>query len=108
MTYSRMIEFINSRESRLGESPSFGTAASARGMAKLAAAMANRGEVGRFALFLICRYSHPSLHIQMPEGGASLMSAETWDLMHENPVKRIDAAMFVETNFSQGGVHFYG
>ena len=45
---------------------------------------------------------------QMPEGGPSLMSAETWDLMHEKPVKRMDAAMFVETNFSQGGVHFYG
>ena len=107
MTYSRMIEFINSRESRLGESPSFGTAASARGMAKLAAAMANQGEVGlvssRLILILIFRNFQ-----QMPERWPSLMSAETWDLMHENPVKRIDAAMFVETNFSQGGVHFYG
>ena len=107
MTYSRMIEFINSRESRLGESPSFGTAASARGMAKLAAAMANQGEVGRLSscliLIIICRNSQ-----QVPEGAASLMSAKTWDLMHDNPIKRLDAAMFVETNFSQGGVHFYG
>ena len=45
MTYSRIKEVINSREFRLAESPSFGTAASARGMAKLAAAMAKRGEV---------------------------------------------------------------
>ena len=36
------------------------------------------------------------------------MSAETWELMHGNPIKRLDAAMFVETNFSQGGVNFYG
>ena len=110
MTYSRIKEVINSREFRLGESPSFGTAASARGMAKLAAAMANRGEVGRLSvsmliqvLIYICRNCK-----QMPEGRGAFISAKTWDLMHENPVKRLDAAMFVETNFSQGGIHFYG
>ena len=95
------------KQFKMGESPSFGTLASARGLAKLAAAMANRGEVGRLSscliLIIICRNSQ-----QVPEGAASLMSAKTWDLMHDNPIKRLDAAMFVETNFSQGGVHFYG
>ena len=107
-----MNEVINSKKFRQGESPSFGAAASARGMAKLAAAMANRGEVRHSSLFQIlspiwicCIFA---LHIQIPGGGSSLISAETWDLMHGNPVKRLDAAFFLETNFSQGGVNFYG
>ena len=39
---------VNKREFKMAESPSAGTMASARGMAKLAAAMADQGQVGEF------------------------------------------------------------
>ena len=41
---------VNRREFKMAESPSAGTMASARGMAKLAAAMADQGQVGEFEL----------------------------------------------------------
>ena len=41
---------VNKREFKMAESPSAGTMASARGMAKLAAAMADQGEVGKFKI----------------------------------------------------------
>ena len=39
---------VNKREFKMAESPSAGTMASARGIAKLAAAMADQGQVGEF------------------------------------------------------------
>ena len=39
---------VNRREFKMAESPSAGTMASARGIAKLAAAMADQGQVGEF------------------------------------------------------------
>ena len=41
------LSVVNKREFKMAESPSAGTMASARGMAKLAAAMADQGEVER-------------------------------------------------------------
>jgi len=76
------------KQFKMGEHPSYGTLASARGMAKLAAAMADRG--------------------QMPEGGPMVMSAETWDLMHDNPTKHAIPGFKMDTNFTQGGVNLFG
>ena len=100
---------------KMGESPSFGTLASARGMAKLAAAMADRGQASNStntsrqtssACFHIKYNIKTSIILQMPEGGPMLMSAETWDQFHGAPTKHV---MFsLETNYTQGGVNLFG
>ena len=42
------LEVMNKKAFKMAESPSAGTMASARGLAKLAAAMADQGQVGKY------------------------------------------------------------
>ena len=74
-------EIFNERSVSMGETPSAGSKASARGLAKLAAVMAGRGRLaGREVI---------------PEAG--------WDAMHGDPVAAFMS--FAPTAFTQGGVN---
>jgi CubicO group peptidase (beta-lactamase class C family) len=68
---------------RRGETPSANAHASARGLARLAAAMAAEGELD----------------------GHRLMSRAAWAALHAEPVRR---PMGMETTFTQGGVAHFG
>lgn len=74
-----LIDAFNSREVAMGETPSANTHASARGLARLAAMMADKGSF---------------------EGG-EFISAKAWDALHAQPIEA-DMA-FITTRFTQGG-----
>eukprot|EP00088_Acartia_fossae_P070198 TRINITY_DN9335_c0_g1_i12.p1 TRINITY_DN9335_c0_g1~~TRINITY_DN9335_c0_g1_i12.p1 ORF type:complete len:450 (-),score=110.23 TRINITY_DN9335_c0_g1_i12:326-1675(-) len=79
-------EFFNSSVWREGESPAGSVHASARALAKLAAAMSMGGKV---------------------EGG-EVITPGAWSLLHANPVCRPDAQFgMARTEFTQGGVNMY-
>jgi len=71
---------------KTGEIPSANGQCSARGLAKIAAAMANKGEYD----------------------GVRILSEETWELFHSNCVKEEIYLYGDMGNFSMGGVHLYG
>ena len=79
-----ILEFMNSSTWRQSESPHGSVHASARGLARLAAAMANRGRLGSVSL--------------MSEGG--------WELLHQGDSVEVDASMSgCRTQFTQAGVN---
>jgi CubicO group peptidase (beta-lactamase class C family) len=75
------IGFFNERSVAMGETPSAGAKASARGLAKLAAVMAARG---RFE-------------------GREVVSEAAWKAMHDAPIEAFMG--FAPTAFTQGGVN---
>lgn len=77
----RLYTSFNDPRMKTGESPSVNGQCSARGLAKVAAVMANKGSLGDF----------------------HLMSEASWDSMHAEPKNDIDSNFF-EVAFSQGGV----
>eukprot|EP00092_Neocalanus_flemingeri_P004302 GFUD01004625.1.p1 GENE.GFUD01004625.1~~GFUD01004625.1.p1 ORF type:complete len:457 (+),score=129.58 GFUD01004625.1:76-1446(+) len=78
--------FFNSTKWRQGESPHGNVHASARGLGKLAAAMANGGTLG----------------------GVEILSLEGWNHLHGNPVIQEDATMSgCRTEFTQTGVNMF-
>ena len=77
------VRIFNDATMRRGETPSAGAHASARGLARLAAAMSAQGRLGEHRL----------------------MSAEAWNALHAEPVRR---PMGMETTFTQGGVARFG
>jgi len=78
--------FFNCAKWRQGESPHGNIHASARGLGKLAAAMANRG----------------SLH------GVEILSPEGWNHLHGNPIVQVDGSMSgCRTEFTQSGVNMF-
>ncbi len=84
-----MLAIMNGREIRMGETPSINAHCSARGLAKLAGAMASKGRV--------------------PGSRRRLMSEDTWEKMHAKPVAKPDALIvYTTTNFTQGGVNLFG
>lgn len=80
---------LEKEEHRKAETCSHNLNASARGLAKLAAIMANKGA-------------------PIEEYGQRLMSQDTWNTMHAYPTREYDGN-FVDTrtNFTQGGVNLY-
>ncbi len=75
-----MIDAFNSREVAMGETPSANTHASARGLARLAAMMADKGSFD----------------------GKEFIGERAWEAMHANAT---EADMgFITTRFTQGGV----
>jgi len=87
MDPSEMFEnFYNSDVTRQGESPHSNMHASARGLAKLAAAMANGGTLN----------------------GQQILTPNGWSLLHANPIIRGDALWsMARTELTQGGVNMY-
>ena len=78
--FFKIIDAFNDREIAMGETPSANTHASARGFAKLAAMMADKGSFE----------------------GKEFLSVAAWDALHASPTK---ADMgFISTRFTQGGV----
>jgi len=76
--------FFNLRGWREAESPHGSMHASARGLARIAAAMAGGGRLG----------------------DVEVLNKRGWDLLHGNPVVRVDATMHgCRTEFTQGGVN---
>ena len=79
-----MLGFLNSPVWRQGESPHGNVHASARGLARLAAAMANKGRLGE----------------------VEIMSEAGWELLHQGDSVEVDAAMSgCRTQFTQAGVN---
>jgi CubicO group peptidase (beta-lactamase class C family) len=78
------IAFFNEKSVAMGETPSANTSASARGLAKIAAAMASRGTMGE--------------QVILPNKG--------WDLLHRHPIKD-NMGGFLPCEFTQGGVNYY-
>ena len=72
-----------------GENPASTGVCSSRGLAKVAAAMANRGQFG----------------------GTRVLSEKAWEMMHGDPHKEIDNALkdpgLSPTEFTRGGVNAY-
>ena len=54
----------NGKQFKMGESPSFGTLASARGLAKLAAAMADRGQAS-IIIKILFHQQHQQLYDEL-------------------------------------------
>ena len=81
-------KFFNSHDYKRAEQPGANGIASARGLAKLAAFMANKGKL---------------------EGSGRLMTEATWDVMHDKEVTVPEEELGgFRTQFSQGGVnHFH-
>lgn len=80
------LTMLNSDEFRRAELPSFNIQASAKGMAKLAAFMANKGQFQ----------------------GQTLISQDTWDKMHAEPKIENDVVFgALRTEFTQGGVNLF-
>ena len=83
---SLFVNFMNSAAWRESESPHGNVHASARGLAKVAAAMANRGTLG----------------------DTRLLSEAGWEQLHANSTVEVDAAMGrCRTQFTQGGVNMF-
>jgi len=79
-------QVFNDHRLRAGESPGGNAHASARGLAKLAATMANRGEFD----------------------GVRILSEDGWNRLHGGGIVRVDASMgAVRTEFTQGGVNLF-
>jgi len=79
----KLIEYANSEVCRLSESPSTNGHCTARGMAKIAAVMANKGQFEN----------------------QTVLSRDTWDRIHANPKP---AQMgFLPSSFTEGGVNLY-
>jgi len=79
----KLVEYANSKVCRVGESPSTNGHCTARGMAKLAAAMANKGKLMN----------------------QRIISEDTWEALHANPKP---AQMgFMPSSFTQGGINMY-
>ena len=78
------IAFFNESSVAMGETPSANTTASARGLAKIAAAMAAGGSIEQH----------------------TILNPNGWKLLHDQPV---EASMngFIKTCFTQGGVDSY-
>lgn len=70
---------------KTGEIPSVNGQCSARGLAKVAAMMANKGEFN----------------------GVQIMSETTWELLHDNPSDKILYPTNDLTSFTQGGVNIF-
>jgi len=78
--------FFNCSKWREAECPHGSVHASGRGLAKIAAAMAVGGTLN----------------------GVEILSASGWNLLHSNPVVRVDASMGgCRTEFTQGGVNVF-
>ena len=78
--------FFNCTKWRQGESPHGNVHASARGLGKLAAAMANGGTIG----------------------GVEVLSPEGWNHLHGNPTVQVDSSMSnCRTEFTQSGVNMF-
>lgn len=78
--------FFNCTKWRQGESPHGNIHASARGLGKLAAAMANGGTLG----------------------GVEILSPEGWNHLHGNPTVQVDGSMSnCRTEFTQSGVNMF-
>jgi len=92
---NKMAVAFNNIEVRKGEMPSANCHGSARGMAELAAIMANKGK----------RLSSGDGE-EDSNKTSSLMSEETWNKMHGAEKVAVDAFMpgALRTNFTQGGV----
>lgn len=79
-------QVFNDHRWRAAESPGGNGHASARGLAKLAAGMANGGEFD----------------------GVRILSEDGWNRLHAAPIVRVDASMgAVRTEFTQGGVNLF-
>jgi len=79
-----MLQTCNSPAWRKSESPHGSVHASARGLATLAAAMANKGQLGT----------------------TRILSEDGWNLLHDNSTIEVDGAMGqCRTQFTQGGVN---
>ena len=80
------LNFVNSKYWQQAESPHGNVHASARGLARLAAAMANYGTLD----------------------DKTILTRDGWDMMHDNSTVEVDAAMGqCRTQFSQGGVNLF-
>ncbi len=88
---TRLLEAFNGKSVRMGESPSFSGHCSARGLAKIAACMASKGQM------------------VSPDGdGPRVMSEEAWEKMHAETKREKTAGLgLMKTTFSQGGVCFF-
>jgi len=75
----RSLPYFGQEVVRMCEMPSANMHANARGLAKLASIMANKGQ--------------------------TLMSEETWSVMHANSKTAMDAELRARTRFTQGGVN---
>jgi CubicO group peptidase (beta-lactamase class C family) len=78
------IAFFNEPVIAMGETPSANTSASARGLAKIAAAMAAGGRLDN----------------------ATILPSDSWNLLHSAPTKA-NMGGFLPCEFTQGGVNFY-
>jgi hypothetical protein len=76
------VDNLNEPMMRMGEHPSGACHASARGLAKLAAYMANRGQFN----------------------GNALMSEVLWEEFHSEPIVRVELPLGLRTAFTKGGV----
>jgi len=79
----KLIEYANSKVCRMGESPSTNGHCTARGMAKIAAVMANKGKFK----------------------DTTLISGDTWDAIHANP--KPGKIALLPSCFTEGGVNMY-
>lgn len=79
-----LVDPYNSREVAMGETPSANTHASARGLAKLAAMMADKGSFE----------------------GKEFISAKAWEALHADATEA--DMLFTSTPFTQGGVAAFG
>lgn len=80
------LELANDDILREGESPATFVSASARGLAKLSAAMANGGTIGDF----------------------EVLSEEGWTFLHENPTVEADPDLHFRTSFTKCGISQFG
>ena len=78
------VSFFNDNTVVRGETPSANANASARGLAKLAAVMANKGQLN----------------------GKELMSVDAWNALHREPLEK-DMGV-AKATFTQGGVALFG
>lgn len=85
--HNGLSDFFDSKPIKMAEMPSANAQCSARGLAKLAAMMAHKGEA---------------------QDGQRLLSEETWMKMHDKTKRAYDYAMSDNrSNFAQGGVNSF-
>ena len=70
----------------MAETPSSGCIASARGLARLASAMANKGKFD----------------------GQEILSSEAWEQLHADPELAVDHFFGGRTNYTAGGLQKFG
>ena len=83
---SGFMHIVNTPEYRMGEAASWNVHATADGMAKLGAYMVNGGSLN----------------------GRRLLSQETIDEFHSNPVTETEIPLGLRTSFTRGGVNRWG